>query len=60
MPSSVRVVEAKPFDDLFKDLSSVLSSLDEHGFQLTAVHVATAMETLEREIEKVAVDHKAG
>lgn len=60
MPSSVRVVEAKPFDDIFKDLASVLSSLDEHGFQLPAAYIATAMDALEREIERAAAEHKIG
>lgn len=56
MPSSVRVVEAKPFDNLFKDLTSLLSSLDEQGLHLPAVHVATAIDALEREIEQAATD----
>lgn len=60
MPTSVRVVEAKPFDDIFKELTSVLTSLDKHGFQLPAAYVATAMDALEREIEKATADQNAG
>ena len=48
MEQRVNVVQDSEIDRILDDLNQLLSTLDRHDLQIPAIHIAKAIESLER------------